>query len=428
MGMRKRYTYHPRKTRTGYVWEYTINEEAGLPTDWCERRRSSGIPVVFGRSGNPTQRSEEEIVRFCIKRIDQLRSEYRESRERRTDPTLWDIVEPYYTEDRCPHLMRLRVDGREVTERWRVDQRDRLLKYVRDYPIGGRRYSELIPGDFEQWKQRMRRKSVKVSVINKTITALKTALGEEYNQGRIKANPLMGVSHIKSDETDRGYFTLEELYRMFVSESPECWRSQRGAGSKYGKISAETASLMWLWQLLTGERMAAILELRWGDIEFGTATVTYRRTKTQTGRMAPLPGALVAALKDHMDRSIRIAPGDYVFSYDSGERIGYTLFRTRYTNMREALGLPERDPDGGKRTPYSLKVSLETHLLDAGADPLHVREYMGHSHGAGEKSLTRVQARYKRRRVEVLRERIIPMVDGLLSDAEKAAEAQKAKK
>lgn len=47
MGARKKYTYHPRKTRTGYVWEYSINEEAGLPSAW-ERPRYSLIR--FNRS------------------------------------------------------------------------------------------------------------------------------------------------------------------------------------------------------------------------------------------------------------------------------------------------------------------------------------------------------------------------------------------
>jgi integrase len=286
--------------------------------------------------------------------------------------------------------------------------------------VGKIRYADLTPGDLEAWKQRLRNRPkdpVKISVINKTIGALKTVIGEEVNQGRLTHNPIMGIGLIATEEAERGYFTLEELYRMFVSEAPECWRSKNPKHkSQHGRVGPETAHLMALFHFLTGERMAAILELRWQAIEFGAGVVTYRRTKTQTGRTAPLPDTLITALRDHADRSIRIAPGDYIFSYDSGEPIGYTLFRTRYDNMKEALKLPEWDPDGYRRTPYSLKVSLETHLLDAGADPLHVREYMGHSHGSGEKRLTRVQARYKRRRVEVIRERVIPLVEGLLSD------------
>jgi len=415
MGSRKQYTYHPRKTRTGYVWEYSINEEAGLPTAWCERRRSSGIPVRFGRGDKPTQRSEEEILRFCMRRAGELREQYRQSVRAERDPTLGDIVEPYYDYNRCPHIQRLLTDGRSFSWRWAAWQRQRVDDYILADPIARIRYADLTPGDLEEWKRRLRSDGVKLSVINKTIGALKTALGEETRQGRLDRNPALGIGLIEAAETERGYFTHAELYRMFVSEAPECWRSRNPKHtSPHGRVGPETAHLMGLFHFLTGERMAAILELRWADIELGAATVTYQRTKTQSGRMAPLPQTLVSELGDHADRSIRIAPADRVFCYDSGEPIGYTLFRTRYANMTRALALPRTDPDGYDRTPYSLKVSLETHLIDAGADPVHVREYMGHSHGAGEKRLTRVQARYKRRRVEVLRERIIPLVDSLL--------------
>jgi len=416
MGTRKRYTYHPRKTRTGYVWEYSINEEAGIPTTWCEHRKSSGISVSFGRNGKPTHRSQDDIIRYCNKRIDELREQFRESLRKRTEPTLWEIIEPYYDYDRCPHIERLLTDGREISRRWAADQRQRLINHVQEHRLGKKKYTKLLPADFEAWKRDLRKKGVKISVINKTLTALKTALGEEYNQKRIDYYPLMGISQIKTKEAERGYFTLEELYRMFVSEAPGCWKAQRDAGSKYGKIPAETAWFMGLFHFLTGERMKAILDLRWQDIEFGTGIVTYKRTKTQTGRMAPLPQIIIDALREHSDRSIRISPADYIFSYDTGKQIGYTFFTKRYKNMIDFLELPKKDPDGYERTPYSLKVSLETHLIDAAADPIHVREYMGHSHDTGEKRLTRVQVRYKRRRVEVIRKIIIPIVDKLLNE------------
>jgi integrase len=132
-------------------------------------------------------------------------------------------------------------------------------------------------------------------------------------------------------------------------------------------------------------------------------------------RVVPLPGTLIKALKVHQERSIRIGLEDYIFCYDSGEPVTYTFFRKRYDNMFERLKLPERDPDGGRRTPYSLKVSLETHLIDAGADPVHVREYMGHAHTMGNRTLTSVQARYKRRQASILRESLLPYIETLLT-------------
>jgi len=74
-------------------------------------------------------------------------------------------------------------------------------------------------------------------------------------------------------------------------------------------------------------------------------------------------------------------------------------------------GFPEKDAEGRKRVPYSLKHSLITHLIDAGADEVLVREFVGHSHGYGtSRILTRVQATYKHRQAERLRE-ILPWVE-----------------
>lgn len=83
--------------------------------------------------------------------------------------------------------------------------------------------------------------------------------------------------------------------------------------------------------------------------------------------------------------------------------------------MMKALELPANDSGGRRRTPYSFKDSLITHLMDSGADEVLVREYVGHSHGYGQnRILTPVQSRYKHARVERMRE-LLPAIGGLFS-------------
>lgn len=69
--------------------------------------------------------------------------------------------------------------------------------------------------------------------------------------------------------------------------------------------------------------------------------------------------------------------------------------------MMDVLKLPERDPDGNKRVPYSLKVSLITHVSDDGLAPQLIADYVGHARGRGEAALVfaPVQRVYKRRQV-----------------------------
>lgn len=50
-----------------------------------------------------------------MRRVDELRSAYRENLQRKDALTLRDIIELYYDWERCPRLVRLRADGRKIT-------------------------------------------------------------------------------------------------------------------------------------------------------------------------------------------------------------------------------------------------------------------------------------------------------------------------
>ena len=61
-------------------------------------------------------------------------------------------------------------------------------------------------------------------------------------------------------------------------------------------------------------------------------------------------------------------------------------------------------------TPHSLRHSLNSHLLAAGADPIKVRAFMGWSDNVFHPVLTPVQAGYTRWPPEHLRD-LIPQID-----------------
>ncbi|WP_322786014.1 tyrosine-type recombinase/integrase [Sediminispirochaeta bajacaliforniensis] len=128
-----------------------------------------------------------------------------------------------------------------------------------------------------------------------------------------------------------------------------------------------------LMMFTTGERPSAILRLNWGDIEGDM--VTFRQTKATGPRSVPIIEGLVTTLQEYADTRIRINENDPVFCHDdTGQRLPYAFFPKRFAHMMATLGLPVDDAEGRKRTPYSLKSSLITHLIDGGADPILVRD------------------------------------------------------
>ena len=77
---------------------------------------------------------------------------------------------------------------------------------------------------------------------------------------------------------------------------------------------------------------------------------------------------------------------------DTGARRGPTWWKKAFVGAVAKAGLPVCDAEGHKRTPHSLRHTLNTLLLVEGVSPILVREYLGWSED-GHK-LTKVQRGY----------------------------------
>ncbi|MEX2444442.1 MAG: site-specific integrase [Alkalispirochaeta sp.] len=415
----KRYSILDRGTG---VWYYKL-------ADW-RSYRSTGISIRVNRQGKPTNRHEAE--QYAMEEADRVVF------ERHTGPTLKQFLDPYYGPE-CPHCARLEADGRPLTAEYRRTQRSRIERYVVTDDVADIKIRELTPGHLEDWKQRLvtrskeleaenarRRKAGEkiekrdfgIRTINQTLNALSGAFSEAVHRQEIAYNPALSVSTLRPVEEDSQYgiFTPAELKRMFVTE-PESWGYNE---AKYhGELDWRPARLYGLLMASIGERPSAILRLDWRHYDGQTLTFPRVKDRRKNRRVVPLIALAIEALDDWREDSVRIGPDDPVFGYDGGGRMGKTWFKKRFTHMMAALGLPAEDEWGGRRVPYSLKYTLETELIDRGANPALVRDLMGHSHqrGAPETVLTPVQARYRRQRAEKLRE-LLPLIEEVVSDSQ----------
>jgi len=401
----KPYKYYIRSINGKNIWYYSISTVSGVPVDLCENRKSSGIEAELDASGKAKRSSEQRIVRFCMSRIRELKTE-----SQATSPTLVEYLAPYFTEN-CPHIARIRADRKRYREDFRKDQRSRLDRLVITHPIAAIPMDQITPGDFEDLKQDLRRQGTGIRTVNLTIGAIRTAINEGIHRGELKRDPMIGVGNIREEEQERGIFSIDELRRMFAyPDGFHVWGYDKNyhgspSGGKLHPIVPYTFALMMAG---TGERPSAILRLNWGDLS--EDVVTFPLTKTRAHRSVPVAPVVLGAIEELSDAMVRIGATDPIFCHDdTGKRLTYSFFEKRFSRMMKVLELPANDADGRKRTPYSLKDSLITHLIDGGADPVLVREYVGHSHGSGERSLTRVQSRYKKSQVEKLRALLDPI-------------------
>jgi integrase len=331
-----------------------------------------------------------------------------------------EYLEPFFDPDTCPWVSRQRTDGRDPDLRRLADRKSRLKRLVINDELGRMVTTEIKPRDIEDWKRRLRENGTGARTVNLVISDLRTAIRESLHaqDGAFQFDPLSTVSRVREETTSRGALTKDQVKTLMDSAN---WDYNEDARLKKADREERTAKahLFALLMFTTGERPKAIESLRWEDVDLDDGSVRYRDTKTRAarGRFVPLTTSAIDAFRRVQDLSVRINPVDYVFCNTGGERLLYQGWfrRKRWQRAATAAKIPEHDVEGNRITPYSLKYTVISLLLDDGADELLVRELVGHSHTYGSsRVLTPAQSRYKRRKAERLRD-LLPMIEGYVT-------------
>jgi integrase len=130
----------------------------------------------------------------------------------------------------------------------------------------------------------------------------------------------------------------------------------------------------------TGIRVGELLTLRWADIDLNACSLLVRRNlsagvetepKGRRNRYVPLSDPAVAALARLASRDEFISDRDYVVCNRWGRRLDASALRRRYHLACEVAGLRRVKLHGLRHAAGS--------ILARTADPVFVRDYLGHS-------------------------------------------------
>ena len=362
MGREKPFNLYKRRIklkngRDSVVYYYSINPSSGLPRNICqtEQRKTTGCST------------KSEAASFVLNRIEELKS--RKARKAST-LTLREYAEPFWIWETCPHVERLRSEGKSITKNHVKIQRSIMENHLFPDPIVSIQIGEITRDDILQFRSRLIKKLGLTRTVQKTMGVLKTILKEAYFREHIDRDPTVGIGKIKYEQKEAGIFSKEELKRMF-SSVPGIWSDIKGYCA-------------FLLAATTGMRRGEILALRWKDIDFDHGVITVERAwkgKDEIGlpkwnrkRVVPVPEKTLSALFVLRDESIRIAPIDLVFCYDDGSRLGETWWKKRFTKAMEMAGIDYRSRN---LKPHSFRHTLNTILRDAGQDPAKIRASLG---------------------------------------------------
>jgi integrase len=128
-------------------------------------------------------------------------------------------------------------------------------------------------------------------------------------------------------------------------------------------------ALMVLLAYRHGLRAAEVVDLRWEQVDFKTASLHIRRAKNGTPATHPLSGREMRELRRHQRESTQ---SPFVFVSERGAPFATAGFRTLIARLGEAAGF------GFRVHPHMLRHACGYKLANDGVDTRSLQAYLGH--------------------------------------------------
>ena len=334
--------------------------------------------------------------------LERLEEEKRHKEEEAKTIILRDYLDPFYIEDRCPHVARLRAEKHPISIHHIKLQRTNITKYIFEDEIADRNLRELRRADIIDFRQRLLNQGFSDSKVNKVIKTLKTCIKEGIFREELDRDPTLGVGNIREEKQERGAFTQKELANLFPPEGLGPWPD----------LAAYTCFLV---AATTGMRRGEILAIQWKDIDFDNNLYHVRRAWKNDHEIGlpkwervrenlPLPEITAKKLKELRSQSLHILPDAFVFHKKDGARLSTLWWQNTFTQamVKAKIKAKERNI-----TPHSFRHSLNTYLRDQGVADEKIRAALGWSSA-------KIQADYTHWKAEHLREQAT-VIDNLFN-------------
>ena len=288
-------------------------------------------------------------------------------------PTLRKYAAPFFVWETCPHVKRLVAEGKSITRYHVKDMRRVLENHLFTDAIADVRLGKLKRSHILDCRGRLVEKLDYTRTVQKAVGVLKTILKEAYFREDISRDPTVGIGLSRYEPKEIGAFTAEELKALFPAKSPGPWRDL-------------TSYAVFLTAATTGMRRGEILALTWESVDFKGQTIEIRQAwkdrhelglpKWGKTRITPMPEQLSVALKKVQSKSKNTDPGDLVFCYDDGARLGGTWWQQNFRSGLKTAGI---DHEERHLRPHSFRHTLNSILREKGYDAAKIRAALGWS-------------------------------------------------
>jgi integrase/recombinase XerC len=213
------------------------------------------------------------------------------------------------------------------------------------------------------------RKGLARRSIGRKLSAIRTFYRWLHREQIVDANPARTVHSPKQEKKLPAWLTRSDVDRLFVlAENRAAEGGFRGA--------RDLAILETFYA--TGVRVSELQGLSLSDVDLVSDQVRVMG-KGRKERIVPLGGAAARALRRYEPRRLETLrrsdrpARDALFVSSTGRRLSTRRIQEIVQEYLDAIA------DDGALSTHSLRHSFATHLLDAGADLMAVKELLGHA-------------------------------------------------
>ena len=210
------------------------------------------------------------------------------------------------------------------------------------------------------------RRGLAPRTIARKLAAVRAFFHHLHQEGEVKANPARRVRGPKVDRTLPGHMRLQEMEELFRWSESEAAR----------RNDLTTTRLLAALELFYGSGLR-LAEL--GSLNLGSLDLDRRQArvlgKGRKERIVPITKSAAKAVRNYLPRRTEVAVEGCLalFVGRHGNRLS-----NRYI-QRTVQGAISRFAAAANVSVHSLRHSFATHLLDAGADLMAVKELLGHA-------------------------------------------------
>lgn len=264
------------------------------------------------------------------------------------------------------HLEVVRNLSQRTISGYRCDLCD-LEKFIVGYL--GRdnfRWKEVDRGVIRAFLGESGRRGLAHRTIARKLAAIRAFFCHLHREGEVPANPARQVRGPKLDRTLPGHMRIQEMEEMFR------WTESRAAE----RNDLTTTRLLAALELFYGSglRLAELGSLNMGSIDLDRLQLRVLG-KGRKERIVPVTDSAATAIRNYLPRRAEVvSPGcPALFVGRHGNRLS-----TRYIQQTVQMAIT-RFATTANLSVHSLRHTFATHLLDAGADLMAVKELLGHA-------------------------------------------------